>query len=501
MRWYLDRVTALVLLAHVAAVAWTVAVRITFPYELEWLEGASLEHVRRIMSGGSLYVDPTPVFVPSIYTPLYFYLAAGLSSVFGLSFLTLRALSLAASLGCFALTAFIVRRETGSRGYALFAALTHVATYKISCTFFDIARIDMVFMFLMLATVVALRCARGMPGHLLAALLACAAYLTKQTAGVMLLPLILYSLILNWRTGLFFGGVVAVSIVGSTAALDAASDGWYGYYIHDLLYGQPISWEFVIGFWSINVLGALPVPFLFLLVYIWFGFERGGEGGFDRRKLFWPLAAASLLGGSWASRLNVGSAPNVLLPAQAVLVIGFALGLQHLRGMIAAGGEERRASLDCFVSVLVLGQLIALTWNPAEWVPDRDDRLQGDAIVRGLSRFDGPVFVASHPYLAVLAGHPTHAHGLTFDDIMRADGEASGRLILDEFKAELAAHKYAAIVLDESPTPWFLRKAIEKHYRLDHEMTSGLDDAFFPAVGWQTRPRWLYVPREPDPAG
>lgn len=489
VRWYLDRLTVLVLVAHVAAVAWTVSRRIGFPYELEWLEGASLEHVRRIMNGGSLYVDPTPVFVPSIYTPLYFHIAAAVSSVFGLSFTTLRGLSLAASFGCFGLTAFIVRRETGCPRYAAFAALAHVATYHQSCTFFDIARIDMVFMFLFQATVVALRCARGVPGHIIAAALACAAYLTKQTTGVMLPPLILYALILNWRTGLLFGGTIIAALVGATAALNASSNGWYGYYIHQLLYDQPIAWHYLIGFWSINVLGALPVAFLFLLYFLWFGFE----GGFSREKLFWPLAAASLMGGAWASRLNVGSAPNVLLPAHVILVIGFALGLHRLRAAIVAEGGARRESLDCFVSVLVLGQLIAIAWNPAEWVPDEDDKDEGDRIVEELRAIDGPVFVASHPYLAVYAGHPSHAHGLTFDDILRADGAASGGLILDEFKAELAAHKYAAIVLDESPTPWFLRKSIEKHYRLDRELT-GWDDSFFPAVGWQTRPRYVYVP-------
>src|SRR5439155_3823688 len=56
-------------LATVAAVVAVVVVtavmlrRVWHPYELEWLEGGSVEHVRRVLHGRSLYPAPSVDFV------------------------------------------------------------------------------------------------------------------------------------------------------------------------------------------------------------------------------------------------------------------------------------------------------------------------------------------------------------------------------------------------------------------------------------------------------
>src|SRR5262245_60258037 len=51
--------------------------RIGYPFELEWLEGQSLEEVRRLLAGQPIYAAPSLEFVASNYPPLYFVLAAG----------------------------------------------------------------------------------------------------------------------------------------------------------------------------------------------------------------------------------------------------------------------------------------------------------------------------------------------------------------------------------------------------------------------------------------
>ena len=45
--------------------------RIGYPYELEWMEGGSLQNVQRVVGGESIYVEPSIDFVPFLYTPLY----------------------------------------------------------------------------------------------------------------------------------------------------------------------------------------------------------------------------------------------------------------------------------------------------------------------------------------------------------------------------------------------------------------------------------------------
>ena len=57
-----------------------------YPFALEWMEGGSVDHVRRILAGRPIYIEPTLEFAPFIYTPLYFYLGAAVASVAGVDF-------------------------------------------------------------------------------------------------------------------------------------------------------------------------------------------------------------------------------------------------------------------------------------------------------------------------------------------------------------------------------------------------------------------------------
>lgn len=69
---------ALVVLAAGFVALWGAAavLRVLYPFELEWMEGATVEHVLRVMEGRPLYVEPSLEFVPFVYTPLYAWLGA-----------------------------------------------------------------------------------------------------------------------------------------------------------------------------------------------------------------------------------------------------------------------------------------------------------------------------------------------------------------------------------------------------------------------------------------
>src|SRR5688572_5842939 len=84
---------ALVVLMLVAS-----AYRILFPYELEWMEGATLVHVHRLMNGDALYVRPSLDFVPFAYPPLYYVVCVPFTWVFGPGFVALRVVSLLSTL-------------------------------------------------------------------------------------------------------------------------------------------------------------------------------------------------------------------------------------------------------------------------------------------------------------------------------------------------------------------------------------------------------------------
>ena len=57
--------------------------RIFYPYELEWIEGGSLQVVDRILNGLPVYSMPSPEYVAPLYMPFYYYLSALSAMIFG----------------------------------------------------------------------------------------------------------------------------------------------------------------------------------------------------------------------------------------------------------------------------------------------------------------------------------------------------------------------------------------------------------------------------------
>ena len=95
----LDAVIAATALSMVALFLSVALHRIDHPFELEWMEGAFLDHVNRVLDGRPLYAAPTVEFVPFLYTPLFMTVAAAASAVAGEGFFAARLVSVAASLG------------------------------------------------------------------------------------------------------------------------------------------------------------------------------------------------------------------------------------------------------------------------------------------------------------------------------------------------------------------------------------------------------------------
>ena len=131
--------------------------RLGYPFALELLESNSLVEVHRILAGQELYAAPTVGYVPDGYPPLYFGICAVAARVLGQSYLPLRLVSLTSSLACFAIIARLVQRETGSAPAGIAAAGLLAATYFAADTWFDVARVDSLFLALSVAGLYAAR--------------------------------------------------------------------------------------------------------------------------------------------------------------------------------------------------------------------------------------------------------------------------------------------------------------------------------------------------------
>jgi 4-amino-4-deoxy-L-arabinose transferase-like glycosyltransferase len=144
-------------LVYLAFFVVTSVLRIGFPYQLSWLEGAMADHARWILQGNQLYGPPGVDFTPILYPPLYSYVSAFFMKIFGAHILIPRLVSLVSSLLVLVLIWRLVKYETGSNFYALVGAGFYASFYPFVRCYFDMVRVDALFVFLMFLGVYILR--------------------------------------------------------------------------------------------------------------------------------------------------------------------------------------------------------------------------------------------------------------------------------------------------------------------------------------------------------
>jgi hypothetical protein len=207
--------------------------------------------VHRVLAGQNLYPAPTAGYVPDGYPPLYFAVSAAAARVLGPSYLTLRLVSLVSSLACFALLGRLVQRETASVAAGTAAAGLLAATYSVTDTWFDVARVDSLFLALSIGALHAARYMRGTGGAVTAGVLLAAAALTKQT-GLAECAAVTAVLLAGPRRRLGWVAALAeVVVLGvSTLVLALASGGWYLFYVYLLMSEHPLTGSGFGSFWT-----------------------------------------------------------------------------------------------------------------------------------------------------------------------------------------------------------------------------------------------------------
>src|SRR5262245_32277927 len=241
--------------------------RISYPFELEWLEGIALQHVRRVLAGQPIYVAPTLAFVPLNYTPLYFEVGAAVSRMVGPGFFALRLVSFVASIAIFALLFDLARRESGSRAAGWLAVGLFAGAYRLGGAWLDVARADSLYLALVLAGVWALRADRSpLRSSLLAALAFALAFSAKQSALPVVGRLVLWLLIREPRRGVPLAVLLAIAVAATAVFLDRQSGGWFRYYAFDVARRHPMSPSL---FWAFPFHDLRPfVPAIALIVWM-----------------------------------------------------------------------------------------------------------------------------------------------------------------------------------------------------------------------------------------
>jgi hypothetical protein len=200
--------------------------RVGYPFSYDQVEGGMVTSVWRVAHGYPLYTKPTLDFVPYLYAPLYFYLAAALTKVVGAGYASLRLVSILGTLGTFGVIYALIHAETRSRLAGLAGAGLYAACYYPLQGWFDIGRVDSLFMFLFL---LAIYCTRRAP-ILLAVLVWLIAFQTKQT----ILPVAVLVLCADWqrpRRMLLGLTTFLAGIAASIVIMNRLTEGWYSFYL------------------------------------------------------------------------------------------------------------------------------------------------------------------------------------------------------------------------------------------------------------------------------
>lgn len=466
-----------------AAYLYAVVRRVEYPYELEWMEGGVAEHVARVLAGQRIYVPPTLEFVPFVYPPLYYYACAAVAAVTGLNLAALRIVSVLSSITTLALLYAMVTRETKDALCGLAAAGFFAGTYALSGFWFDVGRVDSMFVTLVVAVVYVARFGHGLPSAALAGLLIVLAFFTKQAAIFMVIPLGAYLLRVEARRGWTFLATAAALVVAASVAIDTLHGGWFGYYTHRVVQGHAWVLDAVLSFWRTEVLWPCGLA-VAVSCFFW---VRASPSQRPYTRTFYAGVIGGLLVIAWLSRMHTGGWINVLVPAHAGLAMGFGLGLHASRSADSA----RAVWLGSVVAAL---QLVSLLYDPRAAVPSAEDRRAGDQVIASLRATSGDIWLTHHAFLNRRAGKKSHAHLMAVLDVMRSSADfhdAKGRLERESNEA-IGSKRFSLILLDNKDF-WFL-PALERDYVPIPFDVYESDQAFRPRSGASIRPELAFRP-------
>ncbi|HEX6523572.1 MAG TPA: glycosyltransferase family 39 protein [Streptosporangiaceae bacterium] len=483
-------VAALLGLAAIGVYVAVALARLAYPFTLEVLESNSLVEVHRILSGRPLYAAPTVSYVPDGYPPLYFATSAALASVLGPSYLPLRLVSLVSSLACFAILARLVQRETGRASAGIAAAGLLASTYFVTHTWFDVARVDSLFLALSVAALYTARWMTRARGAIAAGLLLGAAFGTKQTAlaeGVAVLA----ALAAGPRRRLAVPAALAYCAVagGSTLVLGIASHGWYVYYVFRQMSEHTLSGGYAVQFWTGHLLPTLGIAVC------------GAVLGARRIPLVLALGCAALLVEGWVPLVQVGGNVNDLLPAFLVVALLACLAMGDRPGWRAgwragrwggrsggrSGGRWGGRWAVAAAGGLVIAQLTVLAagFRPDRAIPADADRAAGVHLLAGVRALGGTVAIPGDPGLALMAGRPEIEDQVAAADILRASDPAAKADFRDSITRAVAARRFTAIITELN---WDLRgfpADLPRYYHRCPQMPpDGVPPAPFDAGRW-----------------
>jgi hypothetical protein len=368
--------------------------------------------------------------------------SAQLSRLIGIGFLAPRLVSFASICGIFVLIAAIIRRSGGDWIGALAGAALFAGTYEATERWFHLARVDSLFLALLLAAVFVLQFGVGRSSAIAGGVLLFLACLTKQTTLLAVVPLLGVAAIGAPRRPLIAAAVFAALVGAISVWMNVRTGGWWIYFLYRLPQMHPAAVHGSRWFWRYDMIPVLPAALAVTAVWLATSLTSW------RLENRWIAAlCAAGIAASWSARLHSGGAANSLMPAYAALAVAMPIGVAAFRS---------RPGLHLAGATLLAVQLALLLYTWTGRAPTAGDRDAGTRYLNFLRGIDGEVVIWHQRFVPTLAGKRSWGLEMAAEDVIRSGDPAA----TDALEADVIRVCRTGAVAGVIDPPEWLRQAV-----------------------------------------
>ena len=467
--------------------------RLFYPYDLDFLEDSVLMESLRVANQQSVYSAPNADFNPHVYMPLFFLLGGILFKLGGPSLSLLRSISFGSTIGTTFIIYKIAKHESGLAWVAIACAGLFLGGYRISGYWYELARVDSLFVALtLMGMTLAIYAGDSNRQLVLSSIWLALSALTKQTGFVVGIGIALYLfLTIGWRAVWFavtFAGLTAIPLL----MLNLFTNGWFFYHIIRIGSADPIQFSRLVAYFTDKIFGVMLGLSLMVILILLLGLKRSRLGIICAQPWLVAIGIAILI--SAMGRIRVGGNLNNLMPGYALLCLAPALLIRESTDHIFFWDRSSKGILMYprygLLATLILVQFILGAYSPARYIPTFGMRQSADRFIQQIASVKGPVLVMMHPYYALLAGKVPSTQIATLWYV-----RDRGALPLpDDFINKIKSQFYSEIISDESffETQPDLQTLLNKYYFPAETLAPS--QAAATNTGVVVRPKMIYLP-------
>ena len=381
----------------ISAFFYSITHRVFYPFELNWLEGEMFLNSLRVLEGKTIYQEPSSEFITEIYPPVFYWIGSFFLFIFGEKIWALRLISLCSV----ALLCYLIHRISIYEKKGIVASLAGIsiflAFYQVSGTWYDVARVDMLFFAITSWGLYFLSLHKNIWRLLLGTIILIIASFTKQAGIFYVLAAFLYIFLKDKKRSMFFIGIFLFVFGSAIYIYNLSTEGWFLVYAFNNPKHIPISDDFI------SKMIKEIVPYLLIFGFVsWNLWQRIFKN--KEAPDIWDLAFLISIFSFVFISCRVGAYLNDHIPLTYFSSLIFALKIFNVDKYIL----KNKLNLKIISKAILVIQMVILLYNPLKYIPSQRSIDFGKAFIERISEIEGEVFIPFHQFYAYLAGKKTY---------------------------------------------------------------------------------------------